>query len=87
MAFGFTDLNLHRIALHVFATNVRAIKTYERAGFQHEGTLRDNVTIALLDPDGVFDREGLYGTPAGDYPDNAWRFAVFSRKSSVRKGK
>jgi starch synthase len=45
----------------------------------HEGTLRDNVTIALLDPDGVFDREGLYGTPAGDYPDNAWRFAVFSR--------
>jgi RimJ/RimL family protein N-acetyltransferase len=41
VAFGFTDLNLHRIALHVFATNVRAIKTYERAGFQHEGTLRD----------------------------------------------
>ena len=26
-----------------------------------------------------FDREGLYGTPAGDYPDNAERFALFSR--------
>ncbi len=26
-----------------------------------------------------FDRESLYGTPAGDYPDNAERFALFSR--------
>jgi len=26
-----------------------------------------------------FDRDALYGTPAGDYPDNAERFAMFSR--------
>jgi starch synthase len=26
-----------------------------------------------------FDRDALYGTPAGDYPDNAERFALFSR--------
>ncbi|MBN1283265.1 MAG: glycogen synthase GlgA [Proteobacteria bacterium] len=26
-----------------------------------------------------FDREGLYGTPAGDYPDNAVRFIFFAR--------
>ncbi len=26
-----------------------------------------------------FDRDGLYGGPAGDYPDNAERFALFSR--------
>jgi starch synthase len=26
-----------------------------------------------------FDREAMYGTPAGDYPDNAERFALFSR--------
>jgi starch synthase len=26
-----------------------------------------------------FDREAIYGTPAGDYPDNAERFALFSR--------
>ncbi len=26
-----------------------------------------------------FDREALYGSPAGDYPDNAERFAMFSR--------
>src|SRR6202522_4756450 len=26
-----------------------------------------------------FDREALYGTAAGDYPDNAERYALFSR--------
>src|SRR5581483_11294806 len=26
-----------------------------------------------------FERDALYGTPAGDYPDNAERFALFSR--------
>src|ERR1035438_4180350 len=26
-----------------------------------------------------FDRDALYGTPAGDFPDNAERFAMFSR--------
>ena len=26
-----------------------------------------------------FDRDALYGTPAGDYPDNAERYALFSR--------
>lgn len=45
VAFGFKDLNLHRIALHVFATNTRAIATYEKAGFRHEGTLRDAAFI------------------------------------------
>lgn len=45
LACGFRDLNLHRISLHVFATNTRAIKTYEAAGFHHEGTLRDAAFI------------------------------------------
>ena len=45
VAFGFNDLNLHRISLQVFATNRRAVTTYERAGFAHEGTLRDGAFI------------------------------------------
>jgi len=45
VAFGFDDLNLHRIALQVFATNTRAIKTYEAAGFRHEGTFREAAFI------------------------------------------
>ncbi len=33
----------------------------------------------FLECDEFFDREELYGTPAGDYPDNAERFTFFSR--------
>ena len=40
---------------------------------------RDKVTIHFIDTPDFFDRDGLYGTPAGDYPDNGDRFAFFSR--------
>lgn len=43
--FGFADLNLHRIYLHVFAGNTRAITAYEKAGFVREGLLRDAAFI------------------------------------------
>jgi starch synthase len=45
----------------------------------YERPLNERVTLALVDAPELFDREELYGTSAGDYPDNAWRFAVFSR--------
>lgn len=38
---GFNTLNLHRIYLRVFVSNTRAIRAYEKAGFVHEGRLRD----------------------------------------------
>lgn len=38
--YGFEELNLNRIALHVFAHNFRAIGCYQKAGFVHEGCLR-----------------------------------------------
>lgn len=43
--FGFADLNLHRIYLQVFASNARAIRVYEKAGFIREGVLRQAVHI------------------------------------------
>lgn len=42
MNFCFQHLNLHRIYLHVFESNKRAIRCYEKAGFAIEGTLRDH---------------------------------------------
>ena len=39
--FGFEHMNLHRIELTVFATNPRAVRVYEKVGFQHEGCLRE----------------------------------------------
>lgn len=37
---GFNTLNLHRIWLQVYAKNPGGIRAYEKAGFTHEGTLR-----------------------------------------------
>ncbi len=37
------------------------------------------VPVYLVAHAGFFDREQLYGTPAGDYPDNAERFIFFSK--------
>lgn len=40
LRYAFTELNLHRVSLDVFAYNPRAIKSYEKAGFSHEGKTR-----------------------------------------------
>jgi starch synthase len=45
----------------------------------YDGRLPSGVDITLLDVPGMFDRDGIYGTPGEDYEDNATRFAVFSR--------
>ncbi|MGA7633488.1 MAG: glycogen synthase GlgA [Terriglobales bacterium] len=37
------------------------------------------VRFYFVDYPPYFDRDALYGSPAGDYPDNAERFALFSR--------
>lgn len=56
--FGFRHRNLQRIWLRVFADNLRAIRAYEKAGLQREGTLQracfidgkwqDEVVMAIL---------------------------------------
>ena len=38
--FGFGAVRLERIGLYVYAGNDRARRSYEKAGFTHEGTLR-----------------------------------------------
>lgn len=43
--FGFKDLNLHRIYLHVFSSNERAINVYKKNGFVQEGVLKDAAYI------------------------------------------
>jgi starch synthase len=45
----------------------------------HEQWIAERHRLVLIDVPDLFDREALYGTSDGDYPDNAWRFAVFSR--------
>ena len=47
LRFAFTEVNLRRVTLIVFDYNSRAIRSYEKAGFQHEGRIRQ-----------ILDREG-----------------------------
>ncbi len=44
--FAFKDRNLQRVWLQVFANNKRAIRAYEKAGFQQEGILRQACYIS-----------------------------------------
>ena len=43
------------------------------------GSLSNGVSVFLVRLDRYFDRESLYGTAAGDYPDNAERYSFFCR--------
>ncbi len=59
LKFAFHDLNLKRVSLHVFSTNLRAIHFYEKNRFVIEGTLRksayvdgtyvDTIIMSILD--------------------------------------
>jgi starch synthase len=44
--------------------------------FEHRS---GGVSVLFIDRPEYFDRDHLYGTPSGDYPDNGDRFAFFSR--------
>jgi ribosomal-protein-alanine N-acetyltransferase len=45
LRYGFGELELHRIDLHVLAYNARAISCYLRCGFVEEGRLRESAFI------------------------------------------
>lgn len=40
--FCFSHLNLHKVYLHVFESNKRAIRCYEKSGYKIEGKLKDH---------------------------------------------
>src|SRR3990172_9352291 len=44
-----------------------------------QGRTPDGEPVYLIEADPYFARPALYGTPAGDYPHNAERFAFFGR--------
>jgi len=43
--YCFEELKLHRLYLRVYADNLQAIRSYEKAGFEREALLRDDVCI------------------------------------------
>jgi RimJ/RimL family protein N-acetyltransferase len=74
--FGFGELRLERIYLHVFDYNPRARRSYEKAGFQTDATLRharfhhgahhDVHLMSILRSDWLaLDRRRAWDPPAG----------------------
>lgn len=43
LRFAFMEINLKRVTLTVFEYNPRAIRSYEKAGFRHEGRKRQSL--------------------------------------------
>jgi len=43
LQYAFTELNVHRVSLGVHDYNPRALRTYEKVGFQLEGTTRGDI--------------------------------------------
>jgi RimJ/RimL family protein N-acetyltransferase len=72
---AFDRLNLHRLFLGVNAENVGAVKSYEKAGFKIEGTLRDEmyrngryynmIRMAVLRPEYETDLRAVYDAKFG----------------------
>jgi len=50
-----------------------------RSGAVFQAAMNKNITAYLVENDTYYDRDKLYGTPKGDYHDNAERFAFFCR--------
>jgi starch synthase len=44
-----------------------------------DGTMHNGVRYFFVDDPGYFDRDGIYGNSAGDFPDNAERYSEFCR--------
>lgn len=63
---AFLDLDMHRVGLHVFASNERAIGAYARNGFVREGVLRQAVLV-----DGVREDVVLMGILRAEWEHHA----------------
>ena len=45
LEYGYKKLNLYKISLYVLSVNQAAVKLYEAAGFETEGTLRKHCNV------------------------------------------
>lgn len=45
LRYSFQEAGLHRVYLRAFAENMQAVRSYEKAGFEREGLLREDVCI------------------------------------------
>jgi RimJ/RimL family protein N-acetyltransferase len=54
LRYAFTELNLHRVSLGLHSYNPRALRSYEKAGFQIEGRTRKDILREGKRTDGIW---------------------------------
>lgn len=57
LAYGFSELGLHRVEAQTVADNEESVRLLDRLGFQREGTRRGH----SFEEDGLFHDEAIYG--------------------------
>jgi starch synthase len=79
----FPELEAHGLLLARRLTPLRFAlgdRAFEATIF--DGRLASQVDLVVVDVPGLFDRPGVYGQGGEDHPDNAVRFAAFSRATA-----
>jgi len=61
------------------SNRIEEAKIYKGYINSHQPVANKEIPIYFIDKKEYYDRPYLYGTPAGDYPDNAERFIYFDR--------
>jgi starch synthase len=82
LAEDAADAGVIGVPMGPMGTSSVYVQLRERAG-------TDGVRVILIDEPMFSGRDGYYAGPAGDYPDNTFRFAVLSRAAlayAVREG-
>ncbi len=64
LAYGFSELGLHRVEAQTIADNEESVRLLGRLGFQREGTRRDH----SFEEDGLFHDGAIYGLLAPERP-------------------
>jgi starch synthase len=67
------------LSLHPVAENMEMDWSGKKERFSVYEKEEGSARFLLVEKDEYFDRDHLYGTPRGDYPDNGERFAFYSK--------
>lgn len=69
------------VEVKVFTPLYRGIKPEKTNEEFARSSLGKNIEAVFIKNDSFFDRDNLYGTPEGDYPDNLDRFDFYCKKT------
>jgi starch synthase len=76
----YQEVKKKKLPLITLAQDIRVnVKGEIAVGSAYQTDLDDGIRVYLIENDKYYDRDKLYGTPKGDYPDNAERFTFFCK--------